>query len=117
MRIVQHREIPEYNELRRRWNALAMQMERPEVFYTCEWAQAMQAAYLQQRTPLLMLGYDGNELVGIASLATNPANKTVEFLSATTADYCDFLSAPPPNTGVGASENTTFCSTEKFTPP
>ncbi|HEY1657736.1 MAG TPA: GNAT family N-acetyltransferase [Candidatus Sulfotelmatobacter sp.] len=94
MRIVQHREIPEDNELRIRWNALAMQMERPEVFYTCEWALAMQTAYRQQRAPLLILGYDGNELAGIASLAINPKNNTIEFLSATTADYCDFLSAP-----------------------
>lgn len=94
MRIVQHREIPEDNELRVRWNALAMQMERPEVFYTCEWALAMQTAYRQQRPPFLMLGYDDNALVGIASLATNSNNNAIEFLSATTADYCDFLSAP-----------------------
>jgi CelD/BcsL family acetyltransferase involved in cellulose biosynthesis len=94
LRIVQYREIPEDNELRTRWNALAMQMERPEVFYTCEWALAMQAAYREQRPPLLMLGYDENDLVGIASLAINPASKMVEFLSATTADYCDLLSPP-----------------------
>ncbi len=95
MRIVQYRDIPEDNELRQRWNALAMQMERPEVFYTCEWALAMQCAYRHSRTPWLMLGYKGNELVGIASLAANSIKKTIEFLSATTADYCDFLSAPP----------------------
>ena len=94
MRIVQQREIPEDNELRQRWNALAMQMEQPEVFYTCEWALAMQSAYRQQRAPLLILGYKENELIGIASLAINSTSKTLEFLSATTADYCDFLSAP-----------------------
>ena len=68
-----------------------MQMDRPEVFYTYEWALAMQTAYRQQRPPLLILGYDENELVGIASLTINPAGKTTEFFSATTADYCDFL--------------------------
>jgi CelD/BcsL family acetyltransferase involved in cellulose biosynthesis len=91
---VQHREIPEDNDLRRRWNALALQVERTQVFYTCEWALAMQAAYRQSRSPLLILGYEQNELVGIASLAIDTTNKTIEFLSATTADYCDFLSAP-----------------------
>jgi CelD/BcsL family acetyltransferase involved in cellulose biosynthesis len=33
-------------------------------------------------------------LVGVASLAMDPAEKSVSFLAATTADYCDLLSAP-----------------------
>ena len=44
--------------------------------------------------PLLVLGYEGDDLVGVASLATDPAGKHTTFLAANTADYCDFLSAP-----------------------
>ncbi|MFZ1010444.1 MAG: GNAT family N-acetyltransferase [Candidatus Sulfotelmatobacter sp.] len=92
MRIVSHRNIPEDPPLHRRWNELALQVERPEVFYTSEWALAMQAAYGASLTPLLLLGYDGDDLVGVASLATDAAEENISFLGATTADYCEFLS-------------------------
>jgi CelD/BcsL family acetyltransferase involved in cellulose biosynthesis len=92
LRIVSHRSIPEDSSLHRRWNELALQVERPEVFYACEWALAMQAAYGALLTPLLFLGYDGDDLVGVASLATDAAGANMSFLSATTADYCEFLS-------------------------
>jgi len=94
LRIVLHREIPEDLELRRQWNAVALQTERPQVFYTCEWGLAVQSAYRASLKPLLLLGYEGDDLVGVASLATDPAEKNISFLAATTADYCDFLSAP-----------------------
>ena len=94
MRIVSHRNIPEDSSLHRRWNDLALQVERPEVFYTSEWALAIQAAYRAFLMPLLFLGYDGDDLVGVASLATNGAGKNIIFLGATTADYCEFLSPP-----------------------
>src|ERR1700688_976334 len=68
-------------------------MEKPEVFYTCEWALAVQHAYHDSLKPLLLLGYDGDDLIGVASLAMNPANQE-SFLAATTADYCDFLTHP-----------------------
>jgi len=64
------------------------------VFYTSEWALAMQSAYQTSSKPLLLLGYEGEELVGVASFATDPAGQHVNFLSATTADYCDFISCP-----------------------
>jgi CelD/BcsL family acetyltransferase involved in cellulose biosynthesis len=92
LRIILKREIPDDPDLCRQWNAVAMQMESPQVFYTCEWALAVQKAYREQFTPLLLLGYDENNLVGIASLATRRSHNEVTFLSSTTADYCDFLS-------------------------
>jgi CelD/BcsL family acetyltransferase involved in cellulose biosynthesis len=92
LRIVCHSTIPENPRLRRQWNDLVLRMERPEVFYTCEWALAMQAAYQASLRPLLFLGYEGEELVGVASFATDPAGQHVTFLGATTADYCDFIS-------------------------
>ena len=96
LRVVLHRKIPEDSKLRLQWNDLVLQMERPEVFYTCEWALAMQSAYQSSLTPLLLLGYEGDdELVGVASLATDPAQEQVSFLAGTTADYCEFLSPPP----------------------
>ncbi len=45
LRIVLHRRIPEDSKLRLQWNSVVLQMEQPEVFYTCEWALAMQSAY------------------------------------------------------------------------
>jgi CelD/BcsL family acetyltransferase involved in cellulose biosynthesis len=94
LRIVVHREIPEDPKLWRQWNEVALQMEQPQVFYTCEWALAVQSAYQATLKPLLFLGYEGDHLVGVASLATNPAEENVSFLSATTGDYCDFLTRP-----------------------
>jgi CelD/BcsL family acetyltransferase involved in cellulose biosynthesis len=94
LRIVLHREIPEDPDLSRQWNALALQMERPEVFYTCEWALAVQFAHPASLKPLLILGYEGDELIGVASLAMDSTKERVSFLAATTGDYCDFLTKP-----------------------
>jgi CelD/BcsL family acetyltransferase involved in cellulose biosynthesis len=94
LRIVLHREIPEEPNLHRQWNTLALQMERPEVFYTCEWALAVQFAYPASLEPLLILGYEGDDLIGVASLAMDSAEQRISFLAATTADYCDFLTHP-----------------------
>jgi len=94
LRIVLHREIPEDPNLHRQWNDLALQMERPEVFYTCEWALAVQSAYQASLKPLLFLGYEGDQLAGVASLATDPAEENVSFLAATTGDYCELLTQP-----------------------
>jgi CelD/BcsL family acetyltransferase involved in cellulose biosynthesis len=66
-------------------------MERPAVFYTWEWALAVQSAYHASLKPLLFLGYEGDDLVGVASLATDAAEESISFLAATTADYCEFL--------------------------
>jgi CelD/BcsL family acetyltransferase involved in cellulose biosynthesis len=94
LRIVLHTEIPENPQLHRQWNEVALQMERPEVFYTWEWALAVQSAYRESVKPLLFLGYEGDDLAGVASLATDPGGENVSFLAAATADYCDFLTAP-----------------------
>jgi CelD/BcsL family acetyltransferase involved in cellulose biosynthesis len=93
LRLFLHREIPEDPRLRQQWNDLAARMERPEVFYTWEWAFAMQSAYRASLTPLLLLAYEGDDLAGVGSLATDSHN-AVSFLAATTGDYCDFLSPP-----------------------
>jgi CelD/BcsL family acetyltransferase involved in cellulose biosynthesis len=94
LRIVLHRKIPEDSNLRRQWNDVVLQMERPQVFYTWEWALAMQSAYQGSLTPLLVLGYEGDDLIGVASLATDATEKNVSFLAGTTADYCEFLTQP-----------------------
>ena len=94
MRIVVLRKIPEEPSLLRQWDDLVLQMERPEVFYTCEWALAVQSAYQASLKPLLFLGYDGDDLVGVACLGTDTGEQNVSFLAATTADYCEFLSHP-----------------------
>ena len=99
MRIEVWEEIPEDSELRRMWNELALQMERPEVFYTYEWAVAVQRAYGNSMQPLVFTGYEGELLVGLVALAREKAtssvtSSSVTFLTANTGDYCDFLSKP-----------------------
>lgn len=94
MRIVLLRNIPEESSLRQRWNDLVLQMERSQVFYTCEWALALQSAYQATQNLLLFLGYDGEDLVGVACLSADLHRQTVSFLTAATGDYCEFLSSP-----------------------
>jgi CelD/BcsL family acetyltransferase involved in cellulose biosynthesis len=94
LRIVLHREIPEDPKLRLQWNEVALLMEKPEVFFTCEWALAMQSAYRASLRPLLFLGYEADDLVGVASLATDGAGEKVTFLAGMTGDYCEFLASP-----------------------
>src|ERR1035438_5912600 len=72
-----------------------MRVDRPQVFYTYEWALAVQRAYRATLHPLLFLAYDQEEsLCGVAALATDAEGSRVSFLCATTGDYCDFLSLP-----------------------
>ena len=92
MRIVIHREIPEDPTFSRRWNELVGEMEQPQVFYTYEWALAVDRAYHESLNPLLILVFDEEELVGLAALGTDPIRPTAFFLTSTTADYCDFIS-------------------------
>lgn len=94
LRLILHRKIPKDPDLQREWGRLALQMERPEAFYTCEWALAVQSAYQVSLKPLLLLGYEAERLVGVASLATDAAERHISFLAATTGDYCEFLSLP-----------------------
>jgi CelD/BcsL family acetyltransferase involved in cellulose biosynthesis len=93
MRLELHREIPQAEEFRQQWNGLVERMERPEVFYTWEWAAAVAHAYSATVRPLLFAGYRDKKLVGIAALAQD-ARGAVSFLASTTADYCDFISEP-----------------------
>jgi CelD/BcsL family acetyltransferase involved in cellulose biosynthesis len=94
LRLVLHREIPEDKNLARQWNELVWQMECPEVFYTFEWALAVSRAYRGSITPLLILAYEQDSLVGVVSLATNHQRREAFFLASATGDYCDFLSSP-----------------------
>jgi len=98
MRIVLLREIPEEPSLLRYWNELVLQTERPEVFYTPQWALAIQSAFKSAfkppPKPLLFLGYHADELVAVACLSCDLGEQNVTFLAGSTADYCDFLSRP-----------------------
>lgn len=94
LRIALLREIPENASLRHQWNELVLQERRPQVFYTYEWALAVQKAYCATLQPLIFLAYDESEsLHGIAALAADQTGKRVFFLCAATGDYCDFLGA------------------------
>jgi CelD/BcsL family acetyltransferase involved in cellulose biosynthesis len=85
------REIPDDPDLRDQWDALVFQMHSPQVFYTYEWARAVQLSYGESLRPLLLLARDERQrLVGVAALAA-PENGPVSFLCATTGDYCDFV--------------------------
>lgn len=93
LQTVVHREIPDDHLLGQHWNELVQAMERPEIFYTYEWALAVFRAYGETLKPLLILAYHGERLVGVASLATTETGKIV-FLGHATSDYCDFVSRP-----------------------
>ena len=89
------KEIPEDPVLCEQWNTLVQQVEQPEVFYTYEWALAVQRAYKTLLPPLVLLGYDSDEkLIGVVAFAEDDRRKTASFLSASTGDYCDFISEP-----------------------
>ena len=94
LRIVVREDIPEDSELRRSWNELALRMEHPEVFYSYEWAIAVQRAYGSTLKPLLFLAYEGELLVGLVALVWEKSGSRVAFLTANTGDYCDFISQP-----------------------
>jgi CelD/BcsL family acetyltransferase involved in cellulose biosynthesis len=86
------KQIVEDEDLRRQWNALVERSGDPQVFYTYEWALAVQHAYADSLSPLIWLAYDAQGvLCGVAALAKSADQ--VSFLCATTGDYCDFLSA------------------------
>jgi CelD/BcsL family acetyltransferase involved in cellulose biosynthesis len=80
--------------LAQQWDDLVGQMECPEVFYTYEWALAVSRAYRDSITPLLMLAYEQDSLVGVAALAIDRSHRETFFLAGATADYCDFVSSP-----------------------
>jgi CelD/BcsL family acetyltransferase involved in cellulose biosynthesis len=87
------REIPEDAELCSQWDALVNRVDQPQVFFTYEWAVAVQRAYREKLHPLVILAYDdAGPLAGVAALATESNEQRASFLCATTGDYCDFLS-------------------------
>ncbi len=95
MRLIQSRQIPEQEDFRYGWNSLLQRVERPEVFFTWQWARAVEKAYGEALQPwLLVFENDDKSLAGIAALATDTSRSHISFLASTTADYCDFLSEP-----------------------
>lgn len=93
MRVIVSHEVPADDGLRASWNSLLDEMENAQVFYTYEWAIAVQRAYASIFKPLIFLFYEEDKLVGIAPLATSFSGRRAFFLTATTADYCDILSS------------------------
>jgi hypothetical protein len=92
LRIDLLKQIPEDANLGRQWNELVFREKAPQVFYTYEWALAVQRAYAQRLHPLIFLGYDDSEsLKAVVALAEDRTE--VSFLCATTGDYCDFIGA------------------------
>ena len=93
MRLTWIHELAEPSGLRDAWNTLALRMEKPEVFYTWEWAASIVRAFGDANRPWIAVAYDGEALVGVVALA-KPTPEEAVFLAGTTADYCDFISSP-----------------------
>ena len=92
LRLVVLNEIAEDANLRNQWNELVRRLDHPQVFYTYDWAFAVQRAYTATLHPLVFLAYDDNEsLCGLAALSLDADDVRATFLCATTGDYCDFL--------------------------
>ena len=95
MRVTVLREIPEDPDLSEAWNSLVLTMENPEVFFTYQWALAASRGFQKHLSPLLFLVYDFERLAGVAALAVDPKSpRAAFFLTSSTADYCDIVSAP-----------------------
>jgi CelD/BcsL family acetyltransferase involved in cellulose biosynthesis len=87
--------IPEDPDIVLAWNNLIFKMERPEVFYTHQWALAASRAFSTRLRILTFLFYDSLNLVGVAAMAANRESPNeIFFLTASTADYCDIVSEP-----------------------
>jgi CelD/BcsL family acetyltransferase involved in cellulose biosynthesis len=86
-------ELSEQSALREQWDALVLQTEKPEVFYTWEWAAAVAQSYRATLEPWIATAHEGKDLVGVVALARSSTKEAV-FLAGTTADYCDFVSRP-----------------------
>lgn len=70
-------------------------MEFPQVFFTWEWALAAQRAFHPAVQPLVFVFRNGDEILGIAAMAVDAASsQRASFLCASTADYCEIVSAP-----------------------
>lgn len=91
MRIVAHAGL---SDVREQWNTLVQKAEQPQLFYTYEWAEAVTHAFGESLKPLIVAGYREDQLVGVVALAQDSSSDHVSFLAGSTADYCDFISAP-----------------------
>jgi CelD/BcsL family acetyltransferase involved in cellulose biosynthesis len=95
VRVTVLNEIPEDPDLSEAWNTLVLVMDNPEVFFTYQWALAAHRGFQKHLSPLLFLMYDSDKLAGVAALAVDPkAPRAAFFLTSSTADYCDIVSAP-----------------------
>jgi CelD/BcsL family acetyltransferase involved in cellulose biosynthesis len=87
--------VPEDPEIILAWNDLVFRMERPEVFFTHQWALAASRSFSDTLCPLTFLVYESGRLNGVAAIAVNRESPAAAFfLTASTADYCDVVSAP-----------------------
>ncbi|HEX6803116.1 MAG TPA: GNAT family N-acetyltransferase [Terriglobales bacterium] len=93
LRLVVFNAIPDNARFRQAWDELVYRMECPEVFYTCEWAEAVIRAFSGSLQPLIFAAYRGQELAAIAAMQLD-SDGYVSFLTALTADYCDLVCAP-----------------------
>jgi CelD/BcsL family acetyltransferase involved in cellulose biosynthesis len=94
VRVTVLREVPDDPHLSDAWNTLVLAMDNPEVFFTHEWALAASRSFQGRLSPLLFLVHESEQLIGVAALAIDPrAPGTAFFLTSSTADYCDIISA------------------------
>lgn len=84
-------EIPGDPRFRDEWNQLVYAMESPEVFYTWEWSTAVSRSYRACVKPLLIAAFRESALAGVVALNLS-GDGSASFLTADTADYCDFIS-------------------------
>jgi CelD/BcsL family acetyltransferase involved in cellulose biosynthesis len=87
--------IQDEGNLRDQWDNLVLKMEVPQVFFTYEWALAVERAFRSSVEPWIFTFGKNDQLIGVAALASVPAeHKKLFFLGSSTGDYCDIVSAP-----------------------
>jgi hypothetical protein len=85
--------LPEDQEILVAWNGLVFRIERPTVFFTRQCGLAASRPFSVSLSPRILLMYEAGHLAGIAAMATT-LKSPVTFLTASTANYCDIVSAP-----------------------
>ena len=84
------REIPNDTGLRAGWNALVNKTDEPQVFYTWEWARAVEIAYHSELQPWLAIWREDDEVIGLVALGPGPTGQAVfsrQARQATTATF------------------------------
>ena len=89
-----------FRGMRKAWNELAKQLERPSVFYSHEWFDAAWAWRKSSARLFIVCAYDGERLIGVMPLISESLQdggarlRRLEFLTVPDTQVCDLMIVP-----------------------